>query len=401
MWLRTGLLVLVVLLYVLFRPTVLPWLVWITVLGGVVFWAYRAPPKVQAIRVLETARTFTATGLAIRLEIVVRSWLPTLLTLSENIPLTLIADRRAGLSGLFWGQSSHTLEYRITPNTRGEFVYGAMDLTWSDPLGLFRRNSKVLADSMQLLVYPGLHQLELPDLVRPLLADGPRARVFGLEDALSLRGVRDYVPGDELRRVHWKQTARFGSHNGQYQRLVVREYEQVAATGVHVHLDLSSSGRIGEIFLESATRLAASLLRVAHEQSLRVSVSSALASTESGSSFQALERVLALLATLKLEPNAPLTVPLPEAGANLILITERAPAELVTGAIHARARAARVTMIAMPEGFYLEPGESGRPVHRSPPDEVRELQRRAGILEEAGVRVVVLRGDDSVLRLGF
>ena len=386
-------------LYLVFRPSVAPWLIWLGFLGALLWFLYRPAPKIEVLRILETARTFTQEAVAIRLEVRVSSWLPMLLTLSENVPLTLIPDRNVGLSGLFWGSSSHCLEYRVVPNMRGEFNFPALSLNWSDPLGLFFRFCKIPASTSTLLVYPGLHSLELPDLVRPLLADGPRAKVFGLEDALSLRGVRDYVPGDELRRVHWKQTARFGTDNGRYLRLVVREYEQVAATGVHVHLDLSSKGRVGEIFLESATRLAASLLRSAYTQNLRVSVSSALASTESGSSFLALERSLALLATLKLEPDAPLFVPLPEAGANLILITERAPSDLMTGAIQARARAARVLVIAMPEGFYLEPGESGRTVHHAPPDEVRDLQKKAGVLEEAGVRVVVLRGDDSVLKL--
>ena len=56
-------------------------------------------------------------------------------------------------------------------------------------------------------------------------------------------------------------------------------------------------------------------------------------------------------------------------------------------------------MIALPEGFYLEPGESGRPIKRALPESIKELEARAGILEEAGVRVMILRGDSSVLNL--
>ncbi len=398
MW-RWLLVITALVIYLVFRPSSAPWLIWIAFLAGLFWFLYRSAPKIRVQRHLETPQTFTKEAVAVRLEVQSSSWLPVLFSLSENVPLTLIPDRQVALSGLFWGNSKHILEYRVLPNMRGEFVFSALSLDWSDPLGLFLRYSKIHADTTTLLVYPGLHPLELPDLRRPLLADGPKAKFFGLEDALSLRGVRDYVAGDELRRIHWKQTARFGTDNGRYQRLVVREYERVAATGVHVHLDVSSRGRIGEIFLESATRLAASLLKSANQQNLRVSVSSALANTESGSSFQALEWAFAFLARLKLEPDAPLTVPLPEAGANLILITERAPSDLITGAIHARARAARVTVIALPEGFYLEPGESGRAVHHAPPDEIRELNRKAGVLEEAGVQVVVLRGDESILKL--
>jgi uncharacterized protein (DUF58 family) len=401
MVLRWFVVLVVVALYLVVRPSVAPWLAWLAILALGVWWLYRQAPKITAQRVLQHTRAFTKDPVGVQLEVQVSSPIPTLLTLSENLPLTLIPDRQTGMSGLFWGQSKHTLEYRVRPNVRGEFEYPNLSLSWSDPFGLWQRFTQVPATSQKLLVYPGLHALELPDLVRPLLADGPKAKVFGLEDALSTRGVRDYVPSDDVRRIHWKQTARFGQIGERYQRLVVREYERVAATGVHLHLDLSATGRSGEVYLESACRLAASLLRHAADAGLKVSVSSALDSVEAGSSFSALERVLGFLATIKLEPNAPLFVPLPEAGTNLIVLTHAAPTEVVTGAIKARARAARVLLIAMPEGFYLEPGESGRTVHHAPPDAVRELMRRAGILEEAGVRAVLLRGDESVLKLGL
>ena len=66
----------------------------------------------------------------------------------------------------------------------------------------------------------------------------------------------------------------------------------------------------------------------------------------------------------------------------------------------ARATASRVVIVAVPEGFYLEPGETPRRQWVGAPDTVRELERRAGVLAEAGVLVFVLRGNQSVLRLG-
>ncbi|NJK45437.1 MAG: hypothetical protein HC933_15235 [Pleurocapsa sp. SU_196_0] len=51
--------------------------------------------------------------------------------------------------------------------------------------------------------------------------------------------------------------------------------------------------------------------------------------------------------------------------------------------------------------FYLEPGEKARPMFTSAGEDIRELQRRAGVLEEAGVCAIVLRGDDSVLKLSL
>jgi uncharacterized protein (DUF58 family) len=181
--------------------------------------------------------------------------------------------------------------------------------------------------------------------------------------------------------------------------LIVRELERVADTGLHVHLNPAGAGGLGEMYLEAATRLAASLLHTAFEAGLRVAVSSTDGETEAGSGFNALEHALMHLALITVESLAHLEIPLPAPGTNLILITMTAPPELITAAIRARTRAARVLVLALPEGFYLEPGETGRPIKRALPESISELEARAGLLEEAGVRVLILRGDSSVLNL--
>jgi uncharacterized protein (DUF58 family) len=63
----------------------------------------------------------------------------------------------------------------------------------------------------------------------------PRAAAVG--DVV--RGVRDYVPGDPVRRVHWPSTARRGD-------LVVKEVEEPGAPRLVVALDLGGGGEAGE-----------------------------------------------------------------------------------------------------------------------------------------------------------
>lgn len=77
---------------------------------------------------------------------------------------------------------------------------------------------------------------------RPLREIGPRS---GEEMAVRagagdmVRGVRDYVPGDRLRQVHWRATARLGS-------LVVKEVEEPLAPGIVVVLHLAEWSAAGE-----------------------------------------------------------------------------------------------------------------------------------------------------------
>jgi uncharacterized protein (DUF58 family) len=387
--------------YALIRPGVWVWLMVIGVLGGLLRLSSSIKPQVQIKRSLSSTRTFQGSSVIVQLEISVQSLLPTLLSLNESVPLTLIPDRIVGLTGLFWRSSLHEFEYTVTPNTRGGFQWPELKVSWSDPLGLFQYQGSIPNPEArtELIVYPGLHALELPDLLRPLLSDGPPTRLRGLEDASTFAGTRPYAPGDPLRRIHWKQTARMGFSEGRFNQLIVRELERVAATGLHVHLNPAGTGSLGEMYLEAATRLAASLVHTAFEAGLRVAVSSSDGETEAGSGFSALEQALTHLALITVASQAHLEIPLPAPGTNLILITMTAPPELIAAAIRARSRAARVLVIALPDGFYLEPGETGRPIKRALPESIRELEARAGILEEAGVRVMILRGDSSVLNL--
>jgi len=54
-----------------------------------------------------------------------------------------------------------------------------------------------------------------------------------------VRGVRPYVTGDPMRRVHWRATARVGD-------LVVKEVEDTGAPRLYLALDLGAGGAAGE-----------------------------------------------------------------------------------------------------------------------------------------------------------
>ena len=73
-----------------------------------------------------------------------------------------------------------------------------------------------------------------------------------------VRGVRDYVPGDPLRRVHWPNSARRGD-------LVVKEVEETAAPRLVVALDLGGGGVAGEAAAGRAAWYAYEALRRGYE----------------------------------------------------------------------------------------------------------------------------------------
>jgi uncharacterized protein (DUF58 family) len=100
-----------------------------------------------------------------------------------------------------------TRHYTIQCNARGVHKFGPTIVRSGDVFG-FLSNEAMLSNWQYLLIYP---------LVAPLTRFNlPSHHPFGdrtaqrrlLEDPSRTIGIRDYVYGDSLRRVHWKATAR-------------------------------------------------------------------------------------------------------------------------------------------------------------------------------------------------
>jgi uncharacterized protein (DUF58 family) len=144
----------------------------------------------------------------------------------------------------------------------GLYTVGPLSIGRFDPLGLF-----FAARSMENLepfeVYPQAAKIEASALL------GGRSTVAAREltaaaagQSLLFRGVRDFAPGDDVRRIHWPATARRGSP-------MVRENERDLQPVFLLFLDLERRGRAGigrKSTLEYLVRVAASLLWTAHRR---------------------------------------------------------------------------------------------------------------------------------------
>jgi len=113
---------------------------------------------------------------------------------------------------------------------RGRFRLGPLDVRSGDPLGLFQVRSPVpIIDA--LLVQPLTEELRsFPFPISPL-PDGEALRRRTNTVTASASGVREYAPGDGIRRIHWPSSAR-------RQKLMVKEFELDPAADVHIVLDL-------------------------------------------------------------------------------------------------------------------------------------------------------------------
>lgn len=132
------------------------------------------------------------------------------------------------------GQQTKTIKYTVTFAMRGYYPLGPTLLETGDVFGLHRRH-RVIGKPVYVMVYPKVVPLPKYDFAseRPIGEIRLQNRLF--EDPTRTAGVRQYVLGDPLQRVHWKVTARTG-------QLHCRVYEPTTLAGTTILVDFHTSG---------------------------------------------------------------------------------------------------------------------------------------------------------------
>jgi uncharacterized protein (DUF58 family) len=151
-------------------------------------------------------------------------------------------------------QAERTWTTAGTCQRRGIFRLGPYDLEMSDPLGFFRVDQHY-PDATTIMVYPRASFLPRIDLPRGRAPGRSISSERAIEETILSGGVRPYVPGDPLRRVHWPTTAR-------HAQIMVREFDREPSGDLWLIIDLDAgvqAGRDAEATQEYAVILAASL----------------------------------------------------------------------------------------------------------------------------------------------
>ncbi|WP_025125457.1 DUF58 domain-containing protein [Myroides odoratimimus] len=102
-----------------------------------------------------------------------------------------------------------TLSYTLRPTTRGEYVFGKLNVYVSSPLKLVSRRF-VFCDDVTLATYPSFIQMKKYDLI----AFSKNKYAFGMKKIRKIgtttefEQIKEYVLGDDIRNINWKATAK-------------------------------------------------------------------------------------------------------------------------------------------------------------------------------------------------
>lgn len=121
---------------------------------------------------------------------------------------------------------------------RGIFTLGPTTLQSGDPLGLYTVTLNY-PDSFPLTVTPPIVPLPPIEVAPSGRAGEGRSRPNTFERTVSATGVRHYIAGDSLSRIHWPTSARQGS-------LFVRLFDSTPAGDWWIILDLDEQIQVGQ-----------------------------------------------------------------------------------------------------------------------------------------------------------
>ncbi len=131
-----------------------------------------------------------------------------------------------------YGGREYSWEVETICSVRGEFQLGPMTIMSGDPFGLFHSPRQISAIE-QLIVYPMIVELNRVILPVGFLSGGDAQRKLTHQVTTNASGIRDYIPGDSMNRIHWRSTARAGN-------IMVKEFELDPLVDIWLLSDFSS-----------------------------------------------------------------------------------------------------------------------------------------------------------------
>lgn len=140
-----------------------------------------------------------------------------LLLLEDFVPAQLSMRARFAFTGVE-ARGKRQASYKLRPLLRGRYRIGPFEISYLDPFSLARRKASV-GEGSDLLVHPKIEKLTMPrDLgERRSLSLSAMRRPTGSEGE-DFYTLREYIEGDDLRKIHWPSTAK-------KQRYMIRQEE--------------------------------------------------------------------------------------------------------------------------------------------------------------------------------
>ncbi|MEO5777516.1 MAG: DUF58 domain-containing protein [Flavobacterium sp.] len=127
--------------------------------------------------------------------------------------------------------SQDEFQYKLRPTERGEYYFGNLNIYVSSPLRLISKRYKFNKDQM-VPTYPSYIQLRKYDLIafsNNLFQYGVK-KIRRIGHTMEFEQIKEYVPGDDIRTLNWKATAKKNS-------LMVNQFQDEKSQNIYMVID--------------------------------------------------------------------------------------------------------------------------------------------------------------------
>ena len=141
---------------------------------------------------------------------------------------------------------SKKIKYTLRPLERGEYHFGNLNLYTNSPIGLVSRRFKFGKDEM-VPNYPSFLQLRKYMLMAftNKLSEYGLKKIRRIGHTMEFEQIKDYVPGDDIRNINWKATAKRN-------QLMVNQFQDEKSQPVYSVID---KGRVMRMPFEGLSLL--------------------------------------------------------------------------------------------------------------------------------------------------
>jgi len=143
-------------------------------------------------------------------------------------------------------QEEQELKYTVTPNLRGDYDFGFMNVYTTSPLQ-FATRKFVLGEQKKIKCYPSflkLNDFSLKAISNDITSYGNK-KIRRIGNSMEFEQIKEYVTGDDIRTLNWKATAKRN-------QLMVNQYVEEKSQPVYSIID---TGRPMQMHFENLTLL--------------------------------------------------------------------------------------------------------------------------------------------------
>jgi hypothetical protein len=189
---------------------------------------------------------------------------------------------------------------RIVPSHRGHVAFNGFRIARPDPFGLLK-SFVTIPFRQSIVILP--HRYPLPPINLPgsrRYQPGGVSLASSVGDSEEFISLRDYRPGDPLRRIHWKSWAKTG-------KPIVKEYQDEFFVRHALILDTFQKTEHSEIFEEAVSIAASFVCSIQTQESLLdlMFVGTEAYCFTSGRGLSHTDNILEILASVKACTNKP------------------------------------------------------------------------------------------------